>query len=144
MRLLFALGAPAAGFIFAVGLGLSGMTRPQKVVAFLDVGGAWDPSLALVMVGAIGVYALAYRLIMSRGRRVRESVTSLNISTDIDAPLFLGAGLFGVGWGIGGFCPGPAVVSLVSLRGDVLVFVASMGLGMLIWRFLGRSSGSDE
>jgi uncharacterized membrane protein YedE/YeeE len=129
--------AVVAGAIFGVGLLLSGMTRPTKVLGFLDVGGDWDPSLAFVMIGAIGVHALAYRLIIGRERPFLDDRFHVPAAAAIDARLLAGAALFGVGWGIAGFCPGPALVSAAAGVTPALVFVAAMIGGMLLasrWR----------
>ena len=121
-----------SGVIFALGLGISGMTLPQKVIGFLDVTN-WDPSLAFVMVGAIAVHFVAYRFQNKMERpKLAESFEIPN-RTDISPQLIFGAILFGAGWGLGGFCPGPALVSLTSLHTTVLVFVASMVAGMLLF-----------
>lgn len=124
--------ALASGVLFGVGLAVSGMTRPEKVIGFLDVGGAWDASLAFVMAGAIAVHFLAYRLI--RGRRAPLWADKFGIPTrrDIDAKLLAGAALFGVGWGLGGYCPGPGVVSLAAGGEGAVVFVATLLLGMFL------------
>jgi uncharacterized membrane protein YedE/YeeE len=125
----------ASGAVFSAGLSLSGMTKPTKVLAFLDVAGSWDPSLAFVMVGAIAVAALAFR---ASARRVSPTLDSeLRIPSPrarIDAKLLAGAALFGVGWGLSGLCPGPAVVSLASGQVGAFVFVTSMIAGMAIHR----------
>ena len=128
--------APAlvAGGLFGAGLLLSGMTRPAKVIAFLDVGGAWDPSLAFVMIGAIGVFALAYRAIVARGRAIGGGRLHLPPRARIDRALVGGAAVFGVGWGLGGYCPGPAIVSAAAGAAPAIVFVAAMVLGMLLAR----------
>jgi uncharacterized membrane protein YedE/YeeE len=123
-----------SGALFGVGLLLSGMTRPAKVIAFLDVGGAWDPSLALVMIGAIGVFAIGYRLIAPRGRAIGGGPLYLPTKTCIDRSLVVGAAVFGVGWGLGGYCPGPAIVSAAGAAAPALVFVAAMVVGMLLAR----------
>ena len=124
----------AAGALFAAGLLVGGMTQPQKVVQFLDVGGAWDPSLAFVMAGAIAVHAPAYLLARRRDGPWAGGSFSLPTRRDIDPPLVLGAALFGLGWGLAGYCPGPAVTALGTGRPDVLVVVASMVAGMLAHR----------
>lgn len=126
------VAAVSSGILFGVGLVLSGMTRPEKVVGFLDVGGAWDPSLAFVMAGAIAVHALAYR--WTRGRKAPLFTAKFGIPSrrDIDVKLLLGAGVFGVGWGMGGYCPGPGIVSLASGAVGPFVFVAAMLLGMFV------------
>jgi hypothetical protein len=125
---LFAL---SAGTVFGLGLILAGMANPMKVKAFLDLGGAWDPSLALVMGGAIAVGAVAF----ARGRRMERSWSGapMEIPTSrvIDARLIGGGVLFGVGWGIAGLCPGPALVALGGGMSEAAVFVAAMLAGML-------------
>lgn len=126
----------AAGGLFGVGLALSGMTRPQKVLGFLDVTGAWDASLAFVMAGAVTVYALAYRLIRTRRAPLFEPEFHVPAQRPVDAPLLLGAAVFGVGWGLGGFCPGPALVSLGAAAPYALAFTAAMTAGLLLQRLL--------
>ena len=118
-----------SGLIFALGLGYSQMTQPQKVIDFLDITGNWDPSLALVMVGAIGVHLLAYQLQKQTTRPLIEGEYQIPQSTQINAPLVMGAAIFGMGWGLSGFCPGPALVSLVSGAQEVLIFSGAMFLG---------------
>jgi uncharacterized membrane protein YedE/YeeE len=130
------VGAFVSGFIFAIGLGLGGMTQPAKVTAFLDFAGNWDPSLAFVMGGAILVYAPLYRLIRRRPTPLFASTFSVPTRTDIDPRLPGGAALFGVGWGLGGFCPGPAVTSLASGHLSVVTFVASMLAGMYLFKLV--------
>ena len=125
-----------AGLVFAIGLGVSGMTQPSKVIGFLDLfGGAWDPSLAFVMLGAIGVHLPLQRWMQARGIAAPAvgscgPIDAPGAPATIDRRLLLGAGVFGVGWGLGGYCPGPAVVSFASLGPGVLVFVAAMLVGM--------------
>lgn len=121
------------GLVFALGLGVSGMMMPAKVIGFLDVTGAWDLSLALVMVGAISVHAVLYRLIRRRMSPVLGGKFQIPTRKDIDPRLISGAALFGVGWGLGGFCPGPALASLAGGAPVVIAFVASMLGGM--WLF---------
>jgi len=125
-----------AGVIFAIGLGVAGMTQPAKVFAFLDLFGRWDPSLAFVMGGAIGVHAIAYRLIVGRSKPVLEPRYAVPASNGIDGKLVGGAALFGAGWGLAGYCPGPAVTSLAS--GDLapLDVVTAMLAGMMLHRVL--------
>lgn len=122
----------ACGLTFAVGLGIGGMTEPARVLAFLDVAGAWDPRLALVMFGAIAVYAPAYRLALRRGRPLLAPAFDLPTRRDIDGPLVVGAMLFGIGWGLAGLCPGPALTSLASREPAALLFVASMLVGIAV------------
>lgn len=122
-----------AGLLFGFGLSLSGMTNPQKVRSFLDIGGTWDPSLAFVMVGAIGVHALAYHLwLKKKSRPWLAPAFALPALRTIDGRLLAGSALFGIGWGLAGFCPGPALLSIVSGAPSVFVFVLAMLGGMLI------------
>jgi uncharacterized membrane protein YedE/YeeE len=126
------LVAFAAGLLFAVGLGIAGMTSPAKVLAFLDMfGGSWDPSLMFVMGGAILVYAPVYRLLKDRDAPKFAERFHWPTSNDIDVKLVLGAALFGIGWGLSGLCPGPALVAVVTGAVPLLVFVAAMLAGML-------------
>jgi len=130
------LGAFISGLIFAVGLGLGGMTQPAKVTAFLDITGNWDPSLAFVMGGAILVYAPLYRLIRRRQSPLFARVFSIPTRADVDPLLIGGSALFGIGWGLGGFCPGPAVVALASGHIAVITFVAAMLAGMYLFKLV--------
>jgi hypothetical protein len=120
----------ACGFVFALGLGIGGMTQPTRVLAFLDVAGDWDPRLALVMLGAIAVYAPIYRLALRRGRPVLGAAFDLPTRRDIDGRLIAGALVFGIGWGLAGLCPGPALTSLGSGQPAAVVFVAAMLVGI--------------
>ncbi|MFZ4739185.1 MAG: DUF6691 family protein [Bradymonadia bacterium] len=125
------VAAALSGVLFGAGLVVSGMTLPTKVVGFLDAfGGAWDPSLALVMVGAIGVHAVVHRVFSGRPSPLWATRWSLPTRRDLDARLLLGAALFGLGWGIGGYCPGPGLVSLAGGALSSAVFVGTMLLGM--------------
>lgn len=118
------------GFCFAAGLGVSQMTRPQKILAFLDLAGSWDPSLLLVMAGAVGIYFPIQSYLRKLPRPRYEECFVLPKTKAIDPSLIIGAAIFGIGWGIVGFCPGPAVVSLASLKPEVAVFVLGLGIGM--------------
>ena len=126
------LAALLAGGLFGVGLVVSQMTNANKVVNFLNVAGDWDPSLALVMVGAIGVHLVLFRLILRRSSPLFAERFRVPARTDIDTRLVGGAALFGVGWALGGFCPGPGIVSLPSGGTHALVFVGAMLGGMLL------------
>jgi uncharacterized membrane protein YedE/YeeE len=126
-----------SGLVFALGLGISGMTRPIKVIGFLDFFCAWDLSPAFVMISAIGVYFVAYRWVPNMPQPLFAPNFALPKSTDLDPRLIGGAVLFGVGWGLGGFCPGPALTSLAAGAPPVLVFVAAMMLGMYAHRVVG-------
>ena len=119
----------ASGLIFAIGLGISGMTRATKVLGFLDFAGTWDPSLLCVMGAALVVTFFAYRWILARPRPLFDEAFHVPTKSKIDAPLVGGAALFGVGWGIGGFCPGPAIVGAGATRAAA-IFTAAMLLGM--------------
>ena len=137
-----------AGLIFAIGLGISGMTLPAKVVGFLDVVGDWDPSLAMVMVGAIGVHFLAYRLLPTLDKPLRAQSFEIPSRQDISLPLIGGAILFGAGWGLGGFCPGPAVVStpnslVLGGGSEALVFTAAMLLGFGLYSVVMNARSSQ-
>jgi len=128
-----ALLAFGAGLVFGAGLILSGMTDPGKVIGFLDVMGNWDPSLAFVMAGAILVGFFAFRSAGRRGRTFLGGALHLPNRRDIDARLIGGSVAFGVGWGLAGFCPGPALVSLASGVDQAAVFVAAMLSGMVVY-----------
>jgi uncharacterized membrane protein YedE/YeeE len=122
----------ASGILFALGLGISGMTRPVKVIGFLDFFGVWDASLAFVMLGAIAVYFVAYRWSRKLSSPLLAPDFSLPKRSDLDAKLIVGAAIFGAGWGLGGFCPGPALTSLASGALPVFIFVVAMGIGMYL------------
>lgn len=126
------------GLLFAVALCISGMTQPGKVLAFLDVFGAWDPALMCVMGGAVVVNFVGYRVAMGRPHPLLAARFDVPTRRDIDAQLVGGAALFGFGWGLAGFCPGPAMVALASGSADVMVFVAAMIAGFLLKDFLIR------
>ncbi|SEO45462.1 DUF6691 family protein [Aquisalimonas asiatica] len=133
------LSAFAVGLIFGVGLLVSGMANPEKVLGFLDLAGAWDPSLALVMVGAIGTAFIAFRVAAGRRESVFGEPMRLPASNAIDSRLLLGALGFGVGWGMAGFCPGPALVALGAGEAKALAFVASMVAGMGVFELIERT-----
>lgn len=125
-----------AGGLFGSGLAVSGMTDPARVIGFLDVFGAWDPALLFVMAGAVGVYGLGM-LVLRRYRRRSLKLPSAG-SSPIDRQLVIGAAIFGLGWGLGGFCPGPSLANLGALRAEALLFVPTMAIGMLLaQRFFG-------
>lgn len=133
------LVAFVAGLLFAVGLGVAGMTDPRKVLAFLDVfHGDWDPSLAFVMVGAIAIYATAYRLLKTRAAPRFDSRFHWPPYASVDGKLILGSVLFGIGWGLSGLCPGPSVVAVVTGSPALLLSAGAMLAGMLAHRALMR------
>ena len=125
-----------SGVVFAVGLGIGGMTQPAKVIGFLDFAGNWDPSLAFVMIGAIAVHAFLYRVIRKRPSPLFSPAFSLPTRTDIDLCLVGGAAIFGLGWGLAGFCPGPALTSLASGNFSPVIFSAGMIAGMFLYQFI--------
>jgi uncharacterized membrane protein YedE/YeeE len=126
------------GALFALGLAISGMTKPAKVIGFLDISGEWDASLAFVMGGAIAVHFVAYRLIMRRSAPLFDTKFHMPTRKDIDPRLVLGAALFGVGWGLGGFCPGPGIVAAGGGSLHAIVFLVGMTLGMLVEHAVAR------
>lgn len=135
MSLVFSL---LAGVIFGAGLTLSDMVNPVRVLNFLDFTGSWDPTLIFVMVGGLAVTTLGYRLIFQRSAPLIDDRFHLPTQRQIDLPLVSGAALFGVGWGLAGICPGPALADLVTLEPKALVFVAAMLVGMIAvsaWRY---------
>lgn len=138
-NLLRGAAALASGLVFGLGLAVSGMMNPAKVIGFLDVAGDWDPTLAFVMGGALLVAVPAYRFIPRRGRPVLEGEFSLPKKKAVDAPLILGSALFGIGWGLVGFCPGPAIAALGTGLVPVFAFVAAMLAGMALYTRLGGS-----
>ena len=131
-RMLVAL---LAGVLFGLGLAVSGMVNPAKVIGFLDIAGNWDPTLAFVMGGALLVTIPAFRLILKRPRPVLADDFALPTKSALDARLFGGAALFGVGWGLSGFCPGPAVTALATGLTPVFVFVAATVAGMALYQW---------
>ncbi len=125
-----------AGVLMGLGLAVSGMIDPAKVLNFLDLAGDWDPTLVIVMASALVTTMAGYRLVLSRGVPLFAPSFSLPRRRDIDLQLIAGAALFGIGWGLAGFCPGPAVAALTSLRAEPFLFVAAMAAGMAIAKHL--------
>ena len=132
-----------AGLVFGLGLILSGMADPAKVLGFLDLAGAWDPSLAFVMAGAIAVAAFAFALAKKRTASFLGAAMKLPGSRDIDRRLVIGSVLFGIGWGVAGFCPGPGLVALGMGEIKALVFVGAMLLGMGIFELIERRKAAS-
>ena len=126
----------AAGFLFGLGLWVSGMANPKKVLGFLDVAGDWDASLMLVMAGAVAVTLLCFRVVLKRQKPLMAAKFELPTRKDIDLPLVAGAAIFGLGWGTAGYCPGPALTALATLSTDAIVFVAAMIAGGFLQRLL--------
>jgi uncharacterized membrane protein YedE/YeeE len=142
------LAALGCGLIFGFGLAISGMTQPTKVLGFLDVlgigSGTWDPTLAFVMIGALAVAAPGYVLARRRGKPVLAPASTWPTKADIDRPLVAGAVLFGIGWGLVGLCPGPAIANLATLSPRVAAFVVAMGIGMLGLDYWRRNVGPQQ
>jgi uncharacterized membrane protein YedE/YeeE len=127
-----------AGLVFGLGLIVSGMADPAKVLGFLDLGGAWDPSLAFVMAGAIAVGAVAFAVARQRTVSLLGAAMQLPTSRDLDGRLVIGSVVFGIGWGVAGFCPGPGLVALGMGEAKALVFVLAMLVGMGAFELLER------
>ncbi len=127
-----AISALVCGVIFGIGLAVSEMMDPQRVIGFLDITGQWDPTLLLVMGGALAVTLPGFARVRKRERPVFSLKFQLPTRRDIDTPLILGAVLFGVGWGVAGFCPGPAIAAIATFDPSVLLFVGAMCLGQLV------------
>ena len=135
---MHALGAFVAGLIFGIGLIVSGMTDPSKVIGFLDLAGHWDPSLAFVMVGAIIVGMVGYAVARKRTAAFLGGAMHVPTARQIDRRLVLGSVVFGAGWGLAGFCPGPALVSLGTGQDKALAFVIAMLAGMALYEVADR------
>ena len=133
------LTALVAGVLFGVGLVVSGMTDPSKVLGFLDLAGRWDPSLGFVMAGAILVGLVAFRFAAGRDKSLLGGAMRLPSSTHIDRRLVWGGLAFGAGWGLAGYCPGPALASLATGGAKPLIFTAAMIAGMVIFELLERA-----
>ncbi|SIT47272.1 conserved membrane hypothetical protein [Paraburkholderia piptadeniae] len=132
------LTALVAGLLFGVGLMVSGMANPAKVLGFLDIAGRWDPSLAFVMVSAIGIASVAFLLAKRRAKSLLGLPMQIPAGSAVTARLILGSAVFGVGWGIAGFCPGPALVALGAGYPKAWGFVAAMLGGMAVFELIAR------
>src|SRR5689334_4290630 len=139
---MHSIGAFAAGLVFGIGLIVSGMTDPSKVVGFLDLAGRWDPSLAFVMVGAILVGIAGYALARKRTAAFLGGAIHIPLARQIDRRLVLGSLVFGAGWGLAGFCPGPALVSFGAGYDKAAVFTLAMLTGMALFEAFESSFGS--
>jgi len=137
MRVLSAL---AVGVLFGLGLTISGMINPAKIIAFLDVTGDWDPSLLVVMAAALAVAFVGYRIVLARAKPVFEPTFQLPTKTVIDRPLLIGSALFGAGWGLSGLCPGPAISAASLGVGEIYVFMIALLAGMLLKDGLPKSA----
>jgi len=136
---LLTIASGVAGLVFGIGLVVSSMFNPAKVLAFLDLAGRWDPSLAFVMVGAVAVAAIAFAIAGPRKQTLLGAPLQLSSARDIDLRLVLGSVTFGVGWGLVGFCPGPALAALGTGEIKVVIFAASMIAGMLVFEAVERA-----
>jgi uncharacterized membrane protein YedE/YeeE len=143
-RAVSLIAALGSGLLFGAGLLVSGMTEPAKVLGFLDVLGEWDPSLLFVMLGAIGVHFVGYRLVRRRSRPIAAEQFTIAEPRPVDVRLLGGAAIFGAGWGLSGYCPGPAVVCLASGGLGVVIFVGGVVLGTLVISLLDLGSRSAE
>lgn len=123
----------AVGFTFAIGLAIAGMTQPQKIIAFLDPW-SWDPSLIFVMAGAVAVHAITYPMIRRRPSPLLDHHWHVPTRKDLSARLIVGSALFGIGWGLGGYCPGPGLASLSGGSTSAIAFVGAMLAGMLLYK----------
>ena len=135
------LTALLSGLLFGAGLALSGMINPMKVQNFMDVFGAWDPTLIFVMGAGLAVTFIGYRMVLRRRKPLYAEGFSLPAATGIDARLIGGSVLFGMGWGLTGFCPGPAIASLIFGQWPSVLFVAAMAIGMLAAQLMMRRAG---
>ena len=141
---MFIFTALLAGLVFGLGLIVSGMANPAKVLGFLDLTGAWDPSLALVMAGAIGISFFAFLFAKKRTLSLIGADMKLPAGRTIDRRLIIGSTLFGIGWGVAGFCPGPGLVALGMGEVKALIFVAAMLAGMVVFEFFERSRSTEQ
>jgi len=129
-----------AGCLFGIGLTVSGMTDTSKVIGFLDLFGDWKPDLAFVMIGALFITSIGYWFIFKREQPIFESTFYLPLTKVIDRELIIGAILFGVGWGLYGYCPGPALAAIAYLNPNTLIFVVTMWIGMFLAQFFTQRS----
>jgi uncharacterized membrane protein YedE/YeeE len=138
------IAALVSGLLFGAGVALSGMVNPVKVLNFMDIAGTWDPTLIFVMAAGLIVTFAGYRLVLARRQPLFAPSFSLPATSGIDARLIAGAGLFGLGWGLTGFCPGPAVASLVFGYWQSALFVAAMAAGMIAMRLITHRPAATE
>jgi len=138
MQFKFFISALLSGLIFGIGLILSGMTNPAKVIGFLDISGAWDASLMFVMVGAISLSFFAFQWAKKQQRSLLNAPIQLPTNQLIDMKLISGAVIFGIGWGLSGFCPGPAIVSLTTQFQSISLFLPAMIAGIMIYKVMNK------
>jgi uncharacterized membrane protein YedE/YeeE len=125
-----------SGLVFSVGLGVSGMTQPAKIIAFLDITGHWDPTLLSVMCGAVVPMVFAWRFVRGRAKPLMDAEFGFPLRGRVDSKLLAGSAIFGAGWGLGGYCPGPAVTAFTTLQAQPAVLVAGMLVGMIAVEWL--------
>ncbi len=126
------------GVIFSIGLTVSGMVDPNRVIGFLDIFRDWDPALVFVMGGAAGLNLILFRFVLKRKNPIFAPSFSLPTSTTVDWRLIVGSALFGIGWGIGGICPGPGIANLFTLKAEVFAFIIAMLGGMLVFKWVNQ------
>lgn len=144
-KIMFPLSVFLSGVLFGIGMGISGMIDPNKVIGFLDIAGAWDPSLAFVMGGALAVFMPSYFLIIKpRKQAVTGEAFCTPTNNCIDARLLSGAAIFGIGWGLVGICPGPAVASLAMGNIEIVIFIAAMLIGSLLANMAIKKLSKDK
>ena len=137
------VSAFAVGLLFGMGLLVAGMANPAKILAFLDIAGRWDPSLGLVMIAAIAIGTVGFALARRRTRSVLGAPMQLPTARHIDRRLLAGSAAFGIGWGLSGFCPGPALLAVAAGHGKALAFVAAMVIGMTLYSVIERHRASS-
>jgi uncharacterized membrane protein YedE/YeeE len=137
------LAALASGTVFGLGLSLAQMTNPDKVLNFLDIGGRWDPSLLLVLGGAVGLTTLGYWLVLRRGNPLWDTLFHQPLGQTVDRPLVIGSALFGIGWGIAGYCPGPAIASLGFANPETLWVLPAIVAGAALQRWSHYRQNAD-
>lgn len=128
--------ALVSGILFGIGLSLSQMINPEKVLNFLDIAGNWDPSLIFVMLGALAVTFTSFRFILKRQNPIFDDQFYLSAKKEIDKPLVIGSAIFGIGWGIAGYCPGPVVAGLGNGNFEAVIMIAAIYLGFIVHRYL--------
>ncbi|MAZ47985.1 MAG: YeeE/YedE family protein [Halobacteriovoraceae bacterium] len=128
------------GLLFSIGLSVSGMVNPNKVIGFLDLWGTWDPDLIFVMGGAAGLNFVTFRFVLKRKNPLLGENFHMPTANEIDLKLLVGSALFGIGWGLGGICPGPGIANLFSLKAEPIVFIIFMLLGMLSFKWFDKLS----
>jgi uncharacterized protein len=138
------LTSTMAGLLFGAGLSLSGMTHPQKIQGFLDIAGNWDPTLVFVLAGAVGVTIIAFRFVLKRKTPFFDDRFYVKSERKVDAALLTGSAIFGIGWGLGGLCPGPAIAMAAAPNREFWIFFPTLIAGFLIHSFLWKPKGEKD